>query len=420
MQFLRHLRPHLILFSRVAMWAAIGIFVMVGLFQSVPAWALPTACPGEDAPSNSTIPINSTILFLRYTGPASTYEVYLCDDPASPVEVASSITPSDKIVVDPTEFTLTSNVTQTVSVTVAAGQPAEEPFTATITHLSASDDSSFEPGTLNVDFVTVHYLPPMAVGDAASTLPEQSVDINVLANDIGRLAEYASFGFTGALTLIAEPIVTAPEHGTATRVDDSTIRYTPQAGFDGADTFTYQIVDELGNTGTAAVIVVVTPANVQNPQIQEAAPEGDELIFTTSAGDVIVTTPVINGVPDGGKVHCVFGLLADTSGNENTFPLPGRFSGLGFYFQCYVNDEPVESEQLEAPVTLQVPLSDAIRQLGGRYVVGGVDDDDWTTDGIDTDGGPVNGSLRVQITRQGEFALFVQHVIALPFLERHE
>ena len=85
-----------------------------------------------------------------------------------------------------------------------------------------------------------------AVADAARTLGAVPVLIDVLAND----AE------PGGLRIVA---MTAPAHGTAT-VTDGRVRYMPEPGYLGRDTFTYTVVSASGLTSRATVTVTVTDA----------------------------------------------------------------------------------------------------------------------------------------------------------------
>ncbi len=85
-----------------------------------------------------------------------------------------------------------------------------------------------------------------AVADEARTYGAVSVLIDVLANDAR----------SGGLRIVA---MTAPAHGTAT-VTNGKVRYTPEPGYRGRDTFTYTVVGQGGLTSRATVTVTVTDA----------------------------------------------------------------------------------------------------------------------------------------------------------------
>lgn len=102
---------------------------------------------------------------------------------------------------------------------------------------------------------------PVAAADFAFTAPGKALSINVLANDTDAEAD--------ALSVVS---TTAAAHGAVVLGTGSTIQYTPQAGFTGTDTFTYQLRDARGATATGTVTVTVAnpsvwPAHVFAPYV---------------------------------------------------------------------------------------------------------------------------------------------------------
>ena len=95
--------------------------------------------------------------------------------------------------------------------------------------------------------------PPTAQDDAISSSSGESVIVNVLANDSAGPADESS------QTLLVSS-VGSPSHGSAAIItsgpDAGKVRYTPVAGFSGADSFTYVVSDgSITATGTVAVTV---------------------------------------------------------------------------------------------------------------------------------------------------------------------
>ncbi len=115
---------------------------------------------------------------------------------------------------------------------------------------------------------------PVANPDSATTAAGVPVDVNVTQNDTDADGD--------VLTLIASPIIIPPTNGTAIRLSGSTIRYTPNAGFNGFDSFQYEIGD--GRGARARAMVTVRVGNRRPTCVPDSA--------TTNAGvpvDVDVT-----------------------------------------------------------------------------------------------------------------------------------
>lgn len=92
--------------------------------------------------------------------------------------------------------------------------------------------------------------PPVAISDTLTVQVDTSVTIEALQND---------FDPEGAgLTLDK---VDQPSHGTATLVRAGQIDYTPEEGFVGTDTFSYEISDINDNKSTGTITVNVFEAN---------------------------------------------------------------------------------------------------------------------------------------------------------------
>ena len=91
---------------------------------------------------------------------------------------------------------------------------------------------------------------PVAVDDAASTNEDVAVTIHVLTND--------SDIENDALTVTG---VSAASHGSASISSDTLVVYTPDADWNGTDSFTYNISDGNGGSASATVTVTVNAVN---------------------------------------------------------------------------------------------------------------------------------------------------------------
>ncbi|MCP5098571.1 MAG: tandem-95 repeat protein [Chloroflexi bacterium] len=90
---------------------------------------------------------------------------------------------------------------------------------------------------------------PVALDDSATTNEDTAVTIDVLFND--------SDGDGDSLTIDS---VTDPANGTVVN-NGTDVTYTPDADFNGSDSFTYTISDGNGGTATATVTVTVNAVN---------------------------------------------------------------------------------------------------------------------------------------------------------------
>ncbi|MEA1834546.1 Ig-like domain-containing protein [Methylobacterium durans] len=102
--------------------------------------------------------------------------------------------------------------------------------------------------------------PPEAGNDAVATAEETAIDIEVIQAG-------APAGTPGRDTdpdgdrLAVVPGSLRAGHGTVSLNGDGTIRYVPEANFNGTDTILYNVADGNGGVSTGAVTVTVSPVN---------------------------------------------------------------------------------------------------------------------------------------------------------------
>ena len=177
----------------------------------------------------------------------------------------------------PTHGVLSLNADGTGTFTPTAGYSGTDSFTYSISDGHGGSDTA-----------TVQLLidgPPVAVDDSAATPGATAVDIAVLGNDTDP--------DTDPLVVSA---TTAPADGAIVVLADWSIRYTPNAGFAGDDTFTYTVSDGRGLTDTATVTVTVAnAAPVANPDAVGTATDTPASGVDVLANDTDVN--VAAGVP---------------------------------------------------------------------------------------------------------------------------
>jgi hypothetical protein len=86
---------------------------------------------------------------------------------------------------------------------------------------------------------------PVAVGDSYWVSVDTFQILDILVNDSD---------VDSAIDPTSIEIFSPPLHGTATPMPDGTVRYTPNAGFRGAESFTYRVRDSLGLFSNAATV----------------------------------------------------------------------------------------------------------------------------------------------------------------------
>lgn len=133
----------------------------------------------------------------------------------------------------------------TIAYTPDAGFTGTDTFRYRITDGAAVDSAV-------VTITVVANTPPVAQNDVSSTREGQPADINVIANDSDPDGDAVRL-------VLGNPVIVAASFGTTTRVSDSTIAYTPNAGFTGTDTFRYRITD--GSAVDSAVVTVTVAPN---------------------------------------------------------------------------------------------------------------------------------------------------------------
>jgi len=145
------------------------------------------------------------------------------------------------IVSNPANGTVAINPDGTITYTPNPGYTGDDVFVYEITDSEGNTDTA--EVTVVIDSNT-----PQATDDYRETPMNTPVIVDVLTNDTDP---------DGDTLTVVPGSVTQPANGTVELNPDGTITYTPNDGFFGYDTFTYTIVDEMGNTDIATVTIFV-------------------------------------------------------------------------------------------------------------------------------------------------------------------
>ncbi len=255
-----------------------------------------TINPGNDAPVlDAPLPAESAIDSAPVSFPLAGYFSDLDGDTLS--FAATGLPPG--LTISPTGVvsgTLTPGASQ-------GGPNGEGIYTVTVT---ASDGHG---GTVSTVFTyTVTNPAPTTANDLVATNEDAPVTISVLANDADPDGD--------PLTVTSATAA----NGTVVINPDGTVRYTPNANFNGSDTITYTISDGNGGIATATVLVTVNPVNdapiVEAPLANAAGVDGaPESIATAGSfsdldGDTLSFSAT--GLPAGLSINPATGLISGT------------------------------------------------------------------------------------------------------------
>ena len=118
--------------------------------------------------------------------------------------------------------------------------------TDTFTYTISNANNVTTTGNVTVTVKAVNDT-PRANLDQVSTVQDVSLLIDVLLNDTDVDGD----------TLTIKSLMSLPSHGTVT-IEDGKVRYVPESGYTGTDSFTYLCVDTAGATSSANVSIIVT------------------------------------------------------------------------------------------------------------------------------------------------------------------
>ena len=221
--------------------------------------------------------------------------------------------------------------------TAADGFEGVAEFSYTVSDGEGGEDQ----GSVSVTVSAEPNTAPVAADDDAETNEDSSVSIDVLGND-----EDAD-GDDLTITDIGDP-----EHGTAEDDGEGGILYTPDANYNGPDSFTYEISDGKGGTSTATVNVTVTSVN-DLPVAEDGAVETNE--DTAVVGNALATD--VDGSLDFGiRTGPSNGDVSITDFGEYTYTPDDDFNGEDSFI-FFVDDG--QGGQDEAKITVTVnPVND--------------------------------------------------------------
>ena len=185
---------------------------------------------------------------------------------------------------DPSNGSLTLNIDGSFIYTPDAGFFGTDSFTY------KANDGSIQSNTATV-FITVNEVntPPVAVGDSYSTNEDTTLNIaapGVLGNDNDPEGQ--------PLTAILQ---SGPTDGSLALNIDGSFTYTPDAGFNGTDSFTYVANDGTSDSNVATVNITVNPVNDPPTAANDSYSTNEDTALNVSAPGVLANDNDPEGDP---------------------------------------------------------------------------------------------------------------------------
>ena len=147
--------------------------------------------------------------------------------------------------------------------------------------------------SFTIDVIAVND-PPNALNDSATTAEDTSVSVNVVANDDDLIDG-------GSVVASSVTVQTGPSQGSTSVDGTGTVEYTPNADFNGNDSFVYQVCDN-GIPGsacaTATVSITITPVQDAPRPVDDTASvdeSGTVTLFDSGAASVLANDLEVDG-----------------------------------------------------------------------------------------------------------------------------
>lgn len=179
---------------------------------------------------------------------------------------------------------------------------------------------------------------PSPRADADTTPAGADVDTDVLGNDTD------PGGYPLAVTA-----VTPPAHGTAVRLPSGAVRYTPDPGWSGPDSYTYTVDNARGGTATGTVTITTTPLAVGDAASTTGPQRVDLHVLTNDLGTLDPATVAVSSAPGHGTV------TPDSAGVLSYTPAVGFTGTDTFTYQA--TDQAGATAHATVTVTVTAPAA---------------------------------------------------------------
>ncbi|WP_170155454.1 cadherin-like domain-containing protein, partial [Sulfurisoma sediminicola] len=181
----------------------------------------------------------------------------------------------------------------TFAIPVAGSDLAADPDKTIDASVSTTDAAGNVATATDSEGYTVDLSTPALVNDSYSTNEDQTLTLTlpttVLANDNDLDGD--------TLILNTTPVVNVT-NGALTLNADGTFTYVPNANFNGADSFVYEVRDDAGNMAQATVTITVNAVNdapVNTVPGAQSTTEDTAKVFSSGNGNAITVSDVDGG-----------------------------------------------------------------------------------------------------------------------------
>ena len=331
----------------------------------VPGWNFVEWGTGET--DNPIIDLNITdnIYIAFFNGaPVAVGDTYATDEDTDLNVAAPGVLGNDTdvdgngltaaVVSGPLSGVLTLNADGSFSYTPNADFNGSDSFTY------AANDGTVDSNEATVT-ITVNPIndTPVAVGDTYAT--DEDTDLNVAAPGVlGNDTDVDGNGLTAA-------VVSGPLSGVLTLNADGSFSYTPNADFNGSDSFTYAANDGTVDSNEATVTITVNPINDTPVAVGDTYATDEDTDLNVAAPGVLGNDTDVdgNGLTAAVVSGPLSGVLTLNADGSFSYTPNADFNGSDS-FTYAANDGTVDSN--EATVTITVnPINDTPVAVGDTY-----------------------------------------------------
>lgn len=171
-----------------------------------------------------------------------------------------------------THGTLNLSITGTFTYTPNTDYHGSDSFTYQLIDVDGDTDDA----TVSITISSVNDT-PIANNDVVSTSQDVDIDISILANDTG-LGDGVN-----SLT-----VTSTPANGSTTINGDNTITYSPNTGYTGNNSFSYEVCDNDGQCASALVTITIDNQDDQPDAVEDnvSVDEDDQVTISVLANDL--------------------------------------------------------------------------------------------------------------------------------------